>query len=214
MALYPTTLGNLSAKNLFPTPLIVSELPPDVITDLNPILKQLVLSRAKDQEGVHVSNQGGWQSDDQLPAWGGEPVAILLSCIKQLLDEITLYHKDSKLDRVSIDWKINGWANINRDGHFNGRHIHPGAYWSAVYYVSIDQQTDGGELELFDPRGSLPLMYCPVLRMGLQGYVTAGNSELHKPKEGQCVIFPSWLAHAVRPYNGGTRISLAFNFSV
>ena len=36
-------------------------------------------------------------------------------------------------------WICNMWANINRSGHANEFHSHPGAYWSCVYYVD-----DGG----------------------------------------------------------------------
>ncbi len=213
-----TILQSLSVKHLFATPLVISELPSDIVDGLNPLLKTLVLERAQSHASVHISNHGGWQSDDRIQEWGGEPVGILLNCIRQLLMQITLYVEGSTFNRGNIDWQINGWANVNRKNDLNIPHVHPGAYWSAVYYVAVDQSNDGpkgGELELFDPRGSLPKMYCPILSMGIQGYTTAGNSEIHRPKTGQCIVFPAWLAHSVKPYMGDeTRISLAFNFSI
>lgn len=210
-------LGGLAIKHLFSTPLVTAELPPEVAAEINPVLRAMILERAKTYPSAEASNDGGWQSDAALPDWGGEPVKLILNSMRTVLKRTTLYVEGTDVRRGDIDWKINGWANVVRKGHANVPHVHPGAYWSAVYYVSVDtdEQSTGGELKLFDPRGSLPRMYAPVLRMGIQGYTTAGNAELHKPKAGQVVIFPSWLSHAVLPFKGdGERISLAFNFSV
>ena len=34
----------------------------------------------------------------------------------------------------AVTWRANMWANINRSGHANELHSHPGAYWSCVYF--------------------------------------------------------------------------------
>lgn len=208
--------ANTNVKNLFPTPFVMASLAPYDIARVNSVLIPMLLKKAEESQGVHVSNAGGWQSDARLPEWGGEPVNVILMSLKELLGQVTLYLDNMEFKRGAIDWKINGWANINRKGDSNTLHTHPGAYWSAVYYVQVDEEENtGAELELLDPRGPLPSIYCPLLRFGIQGYVTAGGSELHKPKAGECVLFPSWLQHAVKPYTGsGTRIYLAFNFSI
>ena len=70
------------------------------------------------------------------------------------------------------------WANVNRSGHGNEFHSHPGAFWSAVYYVDdggIDADPSlGGELEFMDPRGPLPAMNAPHL-----GYATEDGLRIH-----------------------------------
>jgi hypothetical protein len=70
------------------------------------------------------------------------------------------------------------WANINRSGHGNEFHSHPGAFWSGVYYVDdggIDADPSlGGELEFMDPRGPLPAMNAPHLGYAMPGGLTAG----------------------------------------
>lgn len=208
--------SEFSVKHLFPTPLVVASFAPEEVARLNEQLEQMVLKKSAESEGVTISNEGGWQSDDQILQWGGPPVQTVMKALKELLGQITLHMEGTDLQRVNVDWRINGWANINRKGHSNAPHTHPGAYWSAVYYVRTDNDAPekGGELELYDPRGVMPILYCPKLRFGIQGYISAGVSELHAPKAGQCLIFPSWLTHAVRAYTGdATRISLAFNFS-
>jgi uncharacterized protein (TIGR02466 family) len=211
-------LQNISVKHLFATPLIISELPPEVVATLNPQLEALVLAKAAEGSGVANSNQGGWQSDDRLPDWGGSAIEQLLTAIKALLQQVTLVLDGGEFQRSAVEWRINGWANINRLGHGNLAHTHPGAFWSAVYYVAVDGKDHPGhegDIEFLDPRGPLPVMYCPQLHMGLQGYTTAGKSEFHRPQAGQIICFPSWLTHAVRGYKGdGARISLAFNFSL
>jgi len=207
--------ADFKVKNLFPTPLVISSFAPDVAETIRADLVPILLRKEQESTGVTVSNLGGWQSDHNLPQWGGASVDTILSSLKDLLAQVTLYLDNKEFKRVPIDWKINGWANINRNGHANAMHTHPGAYWSAVYYVQVEDADEGGGLEMLDPRGPLPSMYCPLLRFGIQGFVTAGGAELHQPKTGECLLFPSWLQHSVKPYKGaGTRISLAFNFSV
>jgi uncharacterized protein (TIGR02466 family) len=101
------------------------------------------------------------------------------------------------------------WANINRSGDANEFHSHPGAYWSGVYYVDdwgiADDPSLGGELEFMDPRGSVPLMNAPHLRMA--GNLTAGATETDTAQAGRMVIFPAWVMHGVRPYRGTSSAS-------
>jgi uncharacterized protein (TIGR02466 family) len=111
------------------------------------------------------------------------------------------------------------WANVNRSGHGNEFHSHPGAFWSGVYYVDdggiADDGSLGGELEFMDPRGPLPAMFAPHLAVAMPGGLGAGATERVVPKAGRLVMFPSWLMHQVRPYRGAaTRISIAFNLTV
>ena len=110
------------------------------------------------------------------------------------------------------------WANVNRDGHGNEFHSHPGAYWSASYYVddggAASDPSLGGEFEIQDPRGIAPAMLAPELAFAMPGGQSIGASELVRPKGGLLLIFPSWLSHAVRPYCGeGVRISIAINMT-
>ena len=130
-----------------------------------------------------------------------------------------LFRSDRAGRPVAVDWKVNAWANVNRTAHGNEFHTHPGAYWSASYYVDDGgigaDPTLGGEFEIQDPRGVAPAMYAPLLALAVPGGQSVGASELIRPKAGSMLMFPSWLSHGVRPYKGdGTRISIAINLGV
>ena len=201
-------------RSYFATPVVVARLPE--ADALNAELKHIILEREREDQGVHHSNLGGWQSSWDFEAWGGPAAVRLLDAARELATRMT---SDRAGKAVRIAWKTNAWANINRRSHGNEFHTHPGAYWSGTYYVDDggigDDPELGGAFEIQDPRGVAPAMYAPLLSFAMPGGQSAGASELIFPKSGQFVLFPSWLAHAVRPYEGGReRISIAFNFSL
>jgi len=203
----------MNVNILFGTPIIVVELPDAAA--LNAALSATIFEREKTHPGTQHSNLGGWQSDWEMDRWGGAAAIKLLAIGRNTANRITT---DRQGKPVSIVWKANMWANINRSGHGNEFHSHPGSFWSAVYYVDdggIDGDAAlGGELEFMDPRGPGPAMYAPQLAFGSAG-LSVGANETVRPRAGRLVMFPAWLLHQVRPYNGNAeRISIAFNLTV
>jgi uncharacterized protein (TIGR02466 family) len=201
-------------RSYFATPVVIAMMPD--AERLNAGLGRIILERESADEGVRHSNLGGWQSSWDFEEWGAAPARRLLDAARDLATRLTA---DRAGRAVRIAWKSNAWANVNRRGHGNEFHTHPGAFWSGTYYVDdggiAEDHELGGEFEIQDPRGVAPAMYAPQLAFAVQGGQSAGASELIFPKSGQFVLFPSWLQHAVRPYRGErTRISIAFNFSV
>lgn len=204
----------LTLLNLFPTPLVIATMP-DAQT-LNADLKRIILAREQSGESVQRSNQGGWQSSWDFHQWGGAPVQRVLAYTRSIVDEVTV---DRAGNHREIGWRINSWANVNRHGHGNQFHTHPGALWSATYYVDDGgvgaDASLGGEFEIQDPRGVAPVMYAPYLTFAGPDGAALGEAQRLTPQAGLCVVFPSWLAHGVRPYRGTReRISIAINFSV
>jgi uncharacterized protein (TIGR02466 family) len=205
---------NAELRSYFATPVAVVTLT-DAET-LNPELKRMILEREREDRGVQHSNLGGWQSSWDFEEWGGAPARRLLDATRELATRLT---SDRAGKPVRISWKTNAWANVNRRGHGNEFHTHPGAYWSGTYYVDdggiAADHALGGAFEIQDPRGVAPAMYAPLLGFAVPGGQSAGASELIFPQSGQFLLFPSWLQHGVRPYLGDrTRISVAFNFSL
>ena len=105
------------------------------------------------------------------------------------------------LDELSM--RMSGWSVILRQGDISKPHTHPGAQISGVYYVSTQEnQSDGGELVLADPR----------IRATVAPLVGQKSNAIFQPKTGITVLFPSFLEHYVLPFKGtGERISIAYN---
>ena len=204
----------LTLLNLFSTPLVIATMP-DAAT-LNAELKTLILAREASSASVERSNHGGWQSTWDMHQWGGAPMQKVLAFGRAMAEQVTV---DRTGKRHDLSWHINCWANVNRLGHGNQFHTHPGALWSASYYVDDGGVgTDpslGGEFEIQDPRGVAPIMYAPFLTfLGPDG-PALGEAQRLTPQAGMFVMFPSWLSHGVRPYRGTReRISIAINFSL
>lgn len=210
----PLTQGKVEVVALFATPIVIAH-PGDAET-LNRALRESILAREKTHPSTQHSNKGGWQSNWDLETWGGEAVARLLAFARDTATRLTA-DRDGK--PAAPVWKLNSWANINRTGHGNEFHCHPGSFWSGTYYVDdggiAANPALGGELEFMDPRGPAPAMYAPNLTFAVPGGASIGASQTITPRAGMMVLFPAWVLHAVRPYGGqATRISIAFNLSL
>jgi uncharacterized protein (TIGR02466 family) len=204
-------------RHLFATPLVQLRLAG--CEGLLQELRALILARSEADPGVGHSNRGGWQSRDDLLNWGGAATEQIFRVIRAAIDSITMVYTADGLARQPVPWKVNAWANVNRSGHGNDLHCHPGGFWSGCFYVDDGgiggREGMGGAIEFYDPRGPLPIAYNPLLKMAVKGCMTAGLGERVLPETGKLLIFPSWLTHSVQAYDGaGIRISVAFNFSV
>jgi uncharacterized protein (TIGR02466 family) len=106
------------------------------------------------------------------------------------------------------------WFHITRRGGFFGLHNHPNASWSGVYCVDPglhdEGKKDSGLLSFVNP-----MIMCAM-------HVDAGTAKMPLPygphvanlslEAGQLVMFPSWVLHDVKPFEGrGERITIAFN---
>jgi len=206
--------ADVSVMSYFATPIAIVEIPDAAA--INAELRRLITEHEKITPGVEHSNLGGWQSPWDFADWGGETGRRIIRLATGVADRFTC---DREGRPVRIDWKINAWANVNRARHGNEFHTHPGAYWSASYYVDdggiAGNPELGGEFEIQDPRGVAPAMYAPALAFAVPGGRSAGTSELIRPRAGSMLVFPSWLSHGVRLYRGNdTRISIAINLSL
>ena len=209
----PRQSAKIDLRALFPTPVAVAQVP-DFASVNERLRAEIMACEARTPSNDH-SNLGGWQSSWDLDDWGGEAARFVLAFARQLADRLTV---DRYGRPARVDWRMNAWANVNRSGHGNEFHTHPGCYWSGTYYVDDGgigaDPSLGGEFEIQDPRGIAPAMYRPDLAPAAPGCLSIGASEVISPRAGNMVMFPSWLSHAVRPYTGGgTRISIAFNLS-
>ena len=195
--------------SLFDSPAYIARLPG--MAPANAALAETILAKERaDQDGqakggLANSNLGGWHSGRDLAQWGGAPIQAILQAAFTLAGELTL---DRRGQRANPSWKVECWANVNRRGHANRRHSHPGCFWSGTYYLMVgDDVPDpangrGGAFEFHDPRGVAPAL-------------PPAAAALIQPEAGMMVLFPAWMPHAVQPFGGsGTRISIAFNLAL
>ncbi|MHA1529427.1 MAG: TIGR02466 family protein [Alphaproteobacteria bacterium] len=205
--------GQAQVRNLFPTPVAILAVPD--ADRINDALEARILARESEVASVSHSNWGGWQSPTDFPEWCGPEGETVLGMAQNLARGLTADRQGGAPD---LRWRLNAWANVNRLGQGNEFHTHPGAYWSATYYVRDGGASDnpelGGEFEIQDPRGVAPAMLAPMLAFRTAGGQSVGANETIVPRAGNLVMFPSWLSHGVRPYHGqDVRISIAVNLT-
>jgi uncharacterized protein (TIGR02466 family) len=191
---------------LFGTPIFVrkSFLEPAA----NEGLEKAVRARAAAEEGVRVSNVGGWQSQADFFDWQEPEVTKLGAELDRAVKQFIFFGRQAAKDQKELKlWKA-GWANINRAGDYNILHNHPGQDLAAIYYVKAKVTNGtGGHLELRDPRPAAGFCNFPKL-------FSAGPLQL-APEPGMLVMFPSWVEHMVHPHHGAEdRISIAINIKL
>lgn len=106
------------------------------------------------------------------------------------------------------------WYHVTRRGGYFGLHNHPNASWSGVYCVDPGRHDAdkkmSGVLTFVNPTITNAMhMDAGIARMQLPYAHHMANFSL---EGGQLVIFPSWVLHDVKPFEGeGERITVAFN---
>jgi uncharacterized protein (TIGR02466 family) len=182
------------------------------LTDSEPLsaaLEAAIRTRRDSDAGIARSNVGGWHSRTDMLDWGGPAAAKLADMA------IRMAKRMSHFTGTPPDWSVRMWANVSPPGALNMSHAHPGVLWAAVYYIATGEAGQGGELYLEDPRFPLPQMTWPGFRaLGIDGQPQDPDFRI-APRRGDLILFPAWMRHGVRPYEGkGERISIAMNLYV
>ena len=199
----------VTIEEAFWTPIVLSNLTHDEVD--RAALERAILARREAEAGRLVrSNRGGWHSETDLIEWGGDSAARLADHVRRLASELTVDRRSP--ESASFAWKLSGWANVNENGSYNEQHCHPGAFWSAIFYVRVDPSAAGGEIVFRDPRAPVNEMYAPRLGIRYNG----GEGSVHiKPEAGMLILVPAWLEHSVRKWEGSEpRISVAMNLAL
>lgn len=178
---------------------------PDVEA-LNAGLRALILLTERDRPGLgQRSNVGGWHSGLDFLDWPQEPVRALRGRVERMARALL---EGSASDPAARAFRLDGWANVLRQGDYHGPHNHPNSVWSGVYYVdagrAAPERPFAGDLELLDPRAGANM--APFAAEAFERRLRV------KAADGLMVCFPAWLRHFTHPYSGpGERISVAFN---
>tara|TARA_B100001989_G_scaffold231370_1_gene190017 strand:- start:457 stop:1017 length:561 start_codon:yes stop_codon:yes gene_type:complete len=94
------------------------------------------------------------------------------------------------------------WLNCYETINWQEKHMHLPSKWSGVYYAIFDEEEH-----------SPTHFYNPNEKLIASNHPSAMNSLAPKVKEGDMVIFPSWLDHAA-PLNKSSKLraTISFNF--
>jgi uncharacterized protein (TIGR02466 family) len=192
---------------LFPTWIYLCQ---DGPRHLNPHLEELTYRLMQDERnGTRRTNDGGWHYAFDVFQLEEPVVAQFRREMEQHVQGF-LNHFRPEARRKHDQFRLQGWINVNRAGHANVLHCHPGSFLSATYYVKVPEAMRGGEIVFRDPRGPAVAMYeTPGIELP---WVGMGMGVPFAPTAGHLLLFPSWLEHRVERFAGaGDRISIAFN---
>jgi len=199
-------MKNYQIYKLFPTPVFHFKL--ENYQELNIELESYILDlKKKDKDGQRKSNYGGWhspffdQKNDNIPK---KFAKIFEEFYKKVIINEMGWKYDSNKVKIEAMWSI-----INKKGSFNIQHNHPNAYLSSAYYVRHPEKS--GSIKFFDPREQKSIRY-PKIKNYTD--ISAVITEI-TPKEGDLLIFPSYLYHSVgENLSEDDRIIVSFNVDI
>lgn len=161
------------------------------------------------------TQQGLFESRFDLFQWTEPPVKRLTAfchrAVASVLRSVSDY-TDAEFGALRFDY--HAWFHVTRRGGYQGLHNHPNATWSGIYCVDpgdeLPDRPQSGAVRFHDPRGFA------------DQYIDAGNERLNltlrhgsyqiRHEAGKLLVFPSYLAHEIFPYEGERpRIVVAFN---
>jgi uncharacterized protein (TIGR02466 family) len=186
---------------------------------LNRELEALFLARENDEHRnpmpSHIPQDEVFESRFNLFRWTEACVKELRSFMLDTVAQTVLRATTLRPEELArLKFHNHTWFHITRNAGSFVAHNHPMASWSAVYCVRAGEtpadQPGSGVLRLFDPRPGANAYRDPA-NEGLHDMFGLRSLEL-RLREGQVVVFPSYLFHDVAPYYGsGTRITVATN---
>ena len=135
-------------------------------------------------------------------------------CFSEMLRVVCELNGYDQATRSQLLIYNDAWFHISRRGGFFGLHNHPNASWSGVYCV------DPGRSDADRKESGALCFVNPVLQASM--HLDPGNARFSgafaggvrslRLEAGQLVLFPSWVLHDVKPFEGeGERITVAFN---
>ena len=208
-------LQSLQIQPLFPLALGQVQLRPDP------------LDLALQLQALHALRGEAASNPDPGCAWTGDLNGVaqlhrhpaFAPLVNSLLPHVRAYLQQLGFDLGRIALHLQRcWPVLSEPGQVVGRHHHPNAHLSAVYYLSGDGSGRCGCLRFWPQRQLNELV--PGLAVGHGGPLAASpwNAPCWDvaPRAGLLVLFPSALDHAVLPNedDDDLRCSISLDFAI
>ncbi len=184
-------------KNLFTTRIWIFDIPE--LLELHPSwIQSIMLWREQEPNPVGRSNRRGWNTN---------PVVFSRNEFKPLLEasnQAFMHVFNEMKPPLPFKFALQAWVNLHELGSYNILHVHSNVLLSGTYYIKVPEGS--GAIRFRDPRPGV------VLSPFIDGGINTCKDKVIHPKEGQLVIFPNWLDHAVDSHESTEpRISIAMN---
>ena len=128
-----------------------------------------------------------------------ERVPLLKTIAQQ---KYTEYFKEVlDLDLENFDYHLKSWLTGSMGGYSMDLHNHSGAPFVSVIYLLAEEQDQGGQLVMQDPRTNANRGFATELQ-----YLF--SSIEHTPQSGDVLIFPGYVYHSVRQFNSTLRLAV------
>lgn len=197
----PKPGDGLQIQPLFPLALGQVQLQPDP------------LDLALQMQAIRELQRGACSNPDPGCAWTGDlngvwqlqQQPLFAPLLRLLLDQAWAYLEALGFDPDRLAVHIQRcWPVVSEHGQVVGRHHHPNAHLSAVYYLNGDGSGRSGCLRFFPPRSANELV--PGLAVGHDGPIVQASAAAARwnapwadvaPRAGLLVLFPASVDHAV-----------------
>ena len=199
-------MGERKAYDLFPVPIFHYKM--KNFKEINQELLNYILElQKKDKIGNNRSNRGGWHSPNFDLVNEGPPINFInkfKDFLKNIItNEFGWEYFPNKQRIVAM------WAIINKKNSYNVMHNHQNCYLSSAYYVK--KPKNSGDITFFDPNEAKTYRFPEKERN--TNYST--QTITIKPEEGDLLIFPSYLYHAVEINSSNEdRVVISFNIDI
>ncbi|MRG72470.1 hypothetical protein GH722_11940 [Alphaproteobacteria bacterium HT1-32] len=189
--------------DLWPTRMLRFSLPGSAAA--NPLLAELIRQADSQRSEMTTSylESDFLRTDHPVIEWLG-------NCLRRAVQD---YATSLGID-YTLDYSLQGWANLNRFGDYHNLHNHPHSWLSGTYYVQMPDGTDDlpgrddrnpGAISFFDPRGQANMN-------AIKGDGQVDPEYRVTPAAGDLLLWPAFLHHLVHPnLSQEQRMSVSFN---
>jgi 5-oxoprolinase (ATP-hydrolysing) subunit B len=199
---------------LFPLALGRLQRSPDPLTTA---VQLQAIRRLAGEAGSNPDPGCAW-TGDLHGVWQLHRHPVFAPLIGELMDDARRYLVELGFDPARVTLHIQRcWPVLSEAGQVVGRHHHPNAHLSAVYYLNGDGSGRSGFLRLFPPRQVNELV--PGLAVGHGGPITPGHPLTAPwcdvaPQAGLLLLFPACIEHAVleNEDESDSRFSISIDF--